>query len=109
MVASVTTSVTAGQNIKIDSAVQLDTSANANNSITVQFRLYRDGTLLTTRTLSRVLAAAGNQTFDIADTYVDTPPATNPASIYQLRVIVTAQTNYTAATVNQRNLNLIKF
>ena len=66
VVASVTTSTTAGQNIKVDYALQVDTDTAANSSIAIEFRLYRGGTLLLTRMFRRSLAAAGSQVFDIA-------------------------------------------
>ncbi|MDW2878475.1 MULTISPECIES: hypothetical protein [Bacillaceae] len=100
--------MTAGQNIKIDYATGIEEIVNANNAITLQIRLYRSGVLLTTRTLSRSLTASGVQRFDVADTFVDTPPVSGTAT-YELRVLVITAVNVVSGSANNNFLNLIKF
>ncbi|MBV7276527.1 collagen-like protein, partial [Clostridium sp. PL3] len=109
-VASVTLSVTAGQNLKIDYALAINFIVTANWSVAYEVRLYRDGTLINTRQNNRLGTAAGNQRLPISSTYVDTVPTTSAASTYSIRVIVTTAVNVTsAATGNNINLNIISF
>lgn len=89
-------------------ALALATNATANNSITAEFRLYRNGTLLTTRTFIRNLNVSGVQRFNLADTYVDTSPAT-VLTTYELRVIVTSSNSITSVEAVNRYLNIIRF
>ncbi|WP_404332363.1 hypothetical protein [Mesobacillus maritimus] len=81
----------------------------ANSTMTIEFRTYRDGALLQTKVFNRSISGAGTQRFMVGNTYVDTAPATNPTSTYELRLIVTAATNITSVTAVNRDLNLIKF
>ena len=109
-VVSVTDSVVAGQNLKIDYSFETIFIVNAGWSFTYQVRLYRDATLINTRTFNFSAATAGTQTFSSFGTYVDTAPATSAGSTYSVRVIVTSATNVTsAATGNTINLNMILF
>ncbi|MGV3465179.1 MAG: hypothetical protein ACO1OT_07795, partial [Heyndrickxia sp.] len=107
-VASTTTNTIANQNIKVDYALTLELTTNANNSFTVQVRLYRNTTLLQTRFLIRNQPTAGTARFPIADTYVDTAPTTGPTT-YQLRVFTSVATNVTSGNANNRNINVIVF
>ncbi|MNP14410.1 hypothetical protein D3C76_1067320 [compost metagenome] len=94
--------------MKIDLAVSVEAITTANSSLTFEVRLYRDGTLINTRTIQRNLSAAGTQRFPIANTFVDTAVATT-TSTYQVRVIFTTATNVTSATAINRNINIITF
>ena len=100
--------VTIGDDVKIDHAQGFEFVSTANYSITAEFRIYRDATLIHTRTLDRVGAAAGTNRIPFCDTHVDTAVA-NTTSLYEIRVIVTAATNITSATANNPDLNLIVF
>lgn len=80
----------------------------SNWSLVAELCIYRSATLISTRTLNRSGNASGTQRFPIADTYVDTAPATASVS-YQVRAIVTTDSNITSATVINRNLNIITF
>ncbi|WP_242980113.1 hypothetical protein [Hungatella xylanolytica] len=107
-VASTTASVITDNNVKVDYGIDLQNVTTADYSYTAELRLYRDGTLIDTRTSSFSGSVAATQNTAIANTYVDTAPATT-TSTYQLRVIYTAATNITSASVINRNLNLIVF
>lgn len=71
-------------------------------------RLYRDTTLIDTRTFNRSSSQAGTQRFPLASTQVDVVPATT-TSTYSLRIIVTADLNITSTTAHNRDLNIITF
>jgi hypothetical protein len=107
-VASITLNVISGNLLKIDYALAYEAIFSANWTVSVEFRLYRDGTLITVRTLFRIGSQAGTNRFPVANTYVDTAPATT-SSTYQLRVITTAASNLTSSTTINRYLNIIQF
>ncbi|MCA1036813.1 collagen-like protein, partial [Bacillus infantis] len=107
-VISVSTPVTAGQNVKIDYTLAIEANANNNNTLNTLIRLYRDGDLIVTRGLNRTLTSAGIQRFIVANTYIDTAPNTT-TSTYELRVINTVATNVTSVIADNRFMNLIKF
>ncbi len=94
--------------MKIDYGESVEFVATSNFSVTYEFRLYRNGTLIHTRITNRVGTASGTNRIPIADTYVDTTPVVG-LNTYQLRVIVTAATNITTLTVINRNMNIIQF
>jgi multidrug efflux pump subunit AcrA (membrane-fusion protein) len=94
--------------LKIDLAISVEAITSANSSLTFEVRLYRNGTLIATRTIQRNLSAAGTQRFPMANTFVDTAIATT-TSIYEVRVIFTTATNVTSATALNRNINIISF
>jgi hypothetical protein len=100
--------VITGNLLKVDYALSYEGVFTSNWSVTAEFRLYRDGTLITTRTLNRSGSPAGTNRFPVANTYVDTAPATT-SSTYELRVITTAASNLTSATTINRYLNIILF
>lgn len=109
-IVSVTQAVTAGQNLKIDYSYAIDFVVTASWSFVFESRLYRDGTLINTRTFNRSGTTAGNQRFPLSNTFVDTVPATSAASTYQVRVIVTAATSLTSgATGTSIDENIITF
>jgi hypothetical protein len=108
IIASTTIPVTTGDELKIDFAVSYDVVTTANFSFTIESRLYRDGTLISTRTLNRNGSQAGTQRFPVSNTYVDTAVATT-TSTYQIRAIVTAASNVTSTTGVNRNINIINF
>ena len=97
-----------GNDVKIDYGIDLQNVTTSPYSYTAELRIYRDATLIFTRTSSFNGSVAG--TFDIAigDTYVDTAPATT-TSTYELRVIYTAASNITSGTAVNSNLNVIVF
>ncbi|MGE1115684.1 hypothetical protein ACQJ0K_28595, partial [Priestia megaterium] len=107
-VASVTQSFLINQQLKIDYALAVEIIATANWSIQFEMRLYRDTTLIDTRTFNRSGSQAGTQRFPLASTQVNVVPAT-ATSTYSLRLIVTAESNITSATANNRDLNIITF
>lgn len=100
--------VTTGDELKIDSVISVESITTANSVQVFETRLYRDGTLINTRTLERSISAAGTQTFQIPNTYVDTAVATT-TSTYEVRVIFTTATNVTSASAINRNMNIINF
>jgi hypothetical protein len=107
---SVTQSVVAAERLKIDYSTAINAVCTANYSIVFEMRLYRDGTLIQTRTYNRTGSNAGTQRFPLSDTYVDTAPTTTGASTYQVRTIVTTGTNVTSATTGTSNdINIITF
>jgi hypothetical protein len=98
--------VTAGQNVKLDYALSFEANAAANSSFTFETRLYRDATLINSRTYIDT-TPAGTFRITCSDTYVDTAPA-NATSNYSVRVIVT-QATIISATASNRSLNAIVF
>ncbi|MCB8814612.1 hypothetical protein LJE72_03480, partial [Desulfosporosinus sp. SRJS8] len=109
-VASVTQSVVINQRLKIDYAFGLDFVVTSDWAFVFETRLYRDSTLINTRTSNRSGQTAGTQRFPLSSTYVDTAPATSASSTYSVRVIVTTATNVTSAdTGNSITLNIITF
>ena len=100
--------VTAGQELKIDWATGFEVVNTSNYNVVAEFRTYRDATLISTRILNRTAAAAGTQRFPIANTLVDTAPAT-ASSTYSLRCAITTATNITSGSGNNNNLNIIVF
>jgi hypothetical protein len=100
--------VTAGHQIKLDYALSFEANTTANSSLTLETRLYRDGTLINARTSSNLSASAGTFRFTCSDTYVDIAPA-NDTSTYSVRIIVTTATNVTSASAINRSLNAIVF
>jgi hypothetical protein len=109
-VASVTQSVTVGNNLKIDGSLNINPVTSASWSFTYEIRLYRDATLIMTQTYTRSGSAAGTQTMPSDFTYVDTAPATSAATTYSMRCIMTSATNITSvSTGNVINLNIITF
>ncbi|MGC7872892.1 hypothetical protein ACPUYX_15370, partial [Desulfosporosinus sp. SYSU MS00001] len=109
-VASVTQSVVAGQQLKIDYAFAVEFVTTANWAFVFETRLYRDATLINTRTFNRNAASAGTQRFPLSSTYVDVAPATSASSTYSVRVIVTTATNITSgATGASIDMNIITF
>jgi len=109
-VASVTQSVVINQQLKIDYAFAVEFVTSANWAYVFEVRLYRDATLINTRTVNRNLSAAGTQRFPLGNTYVDIVPATSASSTYSVRVIVTAVTNITSASTGTSiDLNIITF
>ncbi len=110
MVASVNQSVVAGQELKIDYALTIDAVVTSNWSTTFELRLYRDVTLLETRTYNTSQATSGTQSIPLSNTYVDTAPATTASTTYQLRVIATAATNVSSMSTGASiGLNIITF
>jgi hypothetical protein len=107
-VATISAPVTVGQEIKIDHALGIETVVTSNWSINLHLRIYRDSTLIHTRSFNRTATTAGTQRFDFADTYVDTAPA-EVTSTYDLRVIFTTATNVTSATAFGTDMNLLVF
>ncbi|MBB2482064.1 hypothetical protein H5P36_17975 [Bacillus sp. APMAM] len=107
-VASLTTNVISGENIKIDYSLSVEEVNTANSQITFEVRLYRDTTFLHTRIFQRHIDTASTQRFPLADTYVDTAITTGTVT-YTVRVIYTTANNVTESTAFNRDLNLIKF
>jgi hypothetical protein len=86
----------------------LQNVTSAAYSYTAELRIYRDATLIFTRTSSSNGSIVGTFDIDIGDTYVDTAVATT-TSTYDLRVIYTATTNITSGSAVNSNLNVIVF
>jgi hypothetical protein len=86
----------------------LENTVGAAYTYEAELRIYRDATLIFTRTSSFNGSIAG--TFDVAigDTYVDTAVATT-TSTYELRVEYTVATNVTTANAVNTTLNVIVF
>ncbi|WP_080064663.1 hypothetical protein [Ruminiclostridium hungatei] len=100
--------VTAGIEVKIDYAVSIEAITTANWAMSFEVRLYRDTTLITTRTFIDSASSAGTHRFSISNTQVDTSVATETAG-YQLRIIFTTATNVATGTALNRNINAIVF
>jgi hypothetical protein len=110
IVSSITQSVLINQRLKIDYSLAVVFIVTSNWSMQYEVRLYRDGSLIQTRTNSGSGQMAGTQRLPFSSTYVDIAPSTNASSTYQLRVIVTSATNVTSgATGNSIDLNTITF
>ncbi|MZL08806.1 collagen-like protein, partial [Clostridium beijerinckii] len=107
-VVAVSVPTTAGENIKIDYALAVESVTTANSTETFEARLYRDGTLITTRIIERTIVSAATQRFSISNTFVDTAVITG-ATTYDVRVIYTTATNVTSAAAFNRNINTITF
>jgi hypothetical protein len=107
-VATVTSAVTIGDEVKIDYSLELQPTVTDNNSLTAEIRLYRDATLINTKTVATMDSSAGTLSIPIAGTYVDTAITTTTAT-YGVRVIVTEATNITSANAVNSNMNLIIF
>jgi hypothetical protein len=97
-----------GQNLKVDYALAVEFVATANASAVFSVRLYRDTTLISTRTFSRMMESAGTQRFPFSNTLVDTAVAAGTVT-YDLRVIFTTASNVTSAAAINRNINVIRF
>jgi hypothetical protein len=100
--------LTAGMSAKIDYALSFEALGTANSSIAVEARLYRDGTLISSRGFIDSQSIAGVQKTTLSDTFVDVASVTSTAT-YSVRIIVTSSTNITSATVSNRNLNCMTF
>ncbi|MEC1072087.1 hypothetical protein P9D22_28465, partial [Priestia megaterium] len=107
-VASVTQNVLINQRLKIDYALAVEIITTANWSFVLEMRLYRNTTLIDTRTLNSNSQQSGTYRFPLANTQVDIAPATT-TSTYSLRLIVTSASNVTSATALNRDLNIITF
>jgi hypothetical protein len=107
-VATVTSAVTIGDDVKIDYSLELQPIVTANNSFIAEIRLYRDTTLINTKTVMTMNSSGGTLGIPVAGTYVDTAVSTT-TSTYEVRVIVTAATNINSADAVNRNMNLIIF
>jgi hypothetical protein len=107
-VISETVPVVAGDAIKVDYSLGLSAVSTADWTIAVEYRLYRNGTLINTRTFSRDGSTATTQIFPMSNTYVDLATLTT-FHTYELRVIVTASTNISSASATQRDINMIVF
>jgi hypothetical protein len=107
-VLSLNVPVTVGENIKIDYALSLNAVTSANWEFDCEVRLYRDSTLINTRTILRTASQSGTQRFPLADTQVDTAVATG-TSTYSLRTFITVATNVSSATAINRDINAIVF
>ncbi len=108
-VATVTPSVEAGQDLKIDYTLNIVASTTGNWSIAFETRLYRDNTLINTRTYSRNGSQTGDQFIPMSSTYVDTAPVSAASSVYDLKAIITSATSATAKTGTNINMNIITF
>jgi hypothetical protein len=108
IIASISVPVTIGDNVKIDHGEGFEIVVSAAWTITAEFRIFRDGVLIHTRTLNRSGTPPATQRFVVADTYVDTAPATT-TSTYELRAIITAATAVTSAAATNVDLNLMVF
>ena len=105
-VVSKTLSVTAGDELVIISALEQVPSTTANWKITYECRLYRDTTLIHSRSINRSGSIAGNQTFNNSIVFTDTAPATTAATTYSVRCIVTSATNI-ASSATGSDINLV--
>jgi hypothetical protein len=107
-IATVTQNAVAGQNLKIDWGIAEELVVSANWTVTIENRIYRDATLISTRTFNRTASAAGTQRIPQSNTYVDTAPTTGSFT-YTLRAIITTETSLTSAAAINRNMNIITF
>ena len=105
-VVSTTLSVTAGDELVIISALEQVPNTTANWAITYECRLYRDATLIHSRSINRSGSIAGNQTFNNSIVFTDTAPATTAATTYNVRFIVTSATNIISSSTGN-NINLV--
>ena len=80
----------------------------ANWSVTFELRLYRDATLIDTRTFNTNQPSGGTHRYQFASTQVNIAPA-NATSTYSLRVIFTVDSNVTSASAINRDMNIITF
>ncbi|MET3508372.1 hypothetical protein ABMB67_004519 [Halalkalibacter oceani] len=100
--------VTAGQPVKVDSALSIEAITTADAVLEFEVRCYRNDVLVQTRVVQRSLTAAGTQSFPVAVTFVD--PVTETGSIvYDVRVIFTTADNVTSATAVNCDINAIRF
>jgi hypothetical protein len=107
-VADLIVPVTAGNFIKLDYAFSVEMATTANNTWTLETRLYRGSTLINTKRYQENNDALGTFRFTCSNTYVDSAFAT-ATSTYQVRVIVTSATNVTSTSASDRNINAIVF
>ena len=107
-VATVNIPVTTGLQVKIDYAVSVEVITTSNWAMSFEVRLYRDTTLITTKTFIDSAASAGTHRFSISNTQVDTSVSTETTG-YQLRIIFTTATNVATGTALNRNINAIVF
>ena len=89
-------------------AVSYDMATTSNYAFTCETRLYRDDVLISTQTLNQTGSQEGTQIFPVHNTFVDIAVA-NTTSNYEVRAIITAQTNLSSASALNRNLNFIRF
>ena len=107
-VATVSVPVVTGENVKIDYSVSVEAITTANWATSFEVRLYRDTTLITTKTFIDSAPSAGTHRFSISNTQVDTA-VSNETAGYQVRVIFTTATNVATGTALNRNINAIVF
>lgn len=98
----------AGQRAKIDYALETEILTVANYNYNAVYRLYRNSTLIHTRTSNRRAQDAGTQRIPFCDTYIDVSPTSN-TNTYDIRLIFTSATNLTSATSFNRDINIILF
>lgn len=108
VVATLPVNTTINQPLKIDLALSVSAVTTANSNFIFQARLYRNGVLISTRTIQRNVTAAGTQIFPIANTYAELATISGTTT-YEVRVIATTATNVTSAVALNRSLNIISF
>ncbi|MBW9316615.1 hypothetical protein [Bacillus subtilis] len=96
-----TVPVTNGQRIKVDISADILANTTANYNIAGSTRLRRNGTLLTEVPFIRSGTGAGNQSFVVSTTYVDTITSTGN-NTYTVNIIITTAGNITSVAVDTR-------
>ena len=106
---TISPTVVAGNNVKLDFTSQIAVVATANWSVSVTATLRRDATTtLNQVTISRTGTAAGTYRIILPNTFIDVVPTTG-AVTYTLSVTVVPTANITSATAETRNLNGTRF
>ncbi|MEC0935544.1 hypothetical protein [Bacillus atrophaeus] len=96
-----TVPVTSGQRIKVDISVDIIANTTANYNISGSTRLRRNGTLITEVPFFRSGAGAGNQSFVVSTTFVDTATSTGN-NTYTVSIIITTASNILSVVVDTR-------
>ena len=100
--------ITAGEDLKIDWALTYSAVVDAAYDLEVDFRTYRDAEVLEIRTFAVQEATAGTKSLIIANTLVDTAPATATIT-YEVTATVNTATNVTSTAASVNNINILIF
>ncbi|PAD37277.1 hypothetical protein CHH56_00005 [Terribacillus saccharophilus] len=105
---TITPTVVAGNNEKLDSIAQISVVTTANWSVSITTTLRRGATILEQVIITRTGQGAGTQRILVSNTFVDVVPTTGTAT-YTISVNVVPVANITSASVETRNLNGTRF
>ena len=105
---TVTLPVAVGNEIKIENTEQIAVVTVANWEINFNIIIRRNGTVINQLTLSRTGNNAGTQRFNIANIYIDVPPATG-TNTYTVSILTTTLTSVTSITAEIRQSSVTRF